>query len=392
MRITSREKMFLTVLAIALISFLMFSYFFTPEYAKIMQLYQEKRAVQEKLESVNDKAAKEKELDKAIEKEYKELRKLSAASFTEIPQEEMVLLANDILSVSKLLGTGMEFTEPRVENINGIEVLRNIVEVGFKGEYSEIVKVLNTAWDYPKDLYVTGLHIKQKDGVLQGSFEFEIENLLIDKSLATNLYAWYIDELFTKVNPFAPYAPANSTVRYIYIGEGANLLNAGRYGAFVDISGHWMEKEINEFLKSGYIYINPYNTFSPNAPISRGEFVVLLDNVYKWVASGEDIDLSKFKDYKKVGDLQASYAKAIQKGFLSGFVEGYEDNTLRPNDPITYKETELIMKRIKTDDSFKWSEVAKDITGKKDISSPNWTNPEATLTKAEAIYLLTYFK
>ncbi len=205
------------------------------------------------------------------------------------------------------------------------------------------------------------------------------------------MYKWYIDDLFLKENPFAEVVDNGIVVRYLYLQDD-ELFNYTQYFEFADLEGHWLEYEIKEFLDLGYLYLNPYLEFGPDEPITRGEFIVLMDSYYQWpIVYDDQVNLTDFRDYDDLGSLESSFAKAIHKGYLSGIVEGYTDNTLRPRDYITYEEVEFLMNKIKEIDNFKWNTVAGSIKSSKGIDKPDWATKDGTLTRAEAVYLLYYY-
>ncbi|PKM57808.1 MAG: hypothetical protein CVU98_04260 [Firmicutes bacterium HGW-Firmicutes-3] len=394
MKLSSREKIYVTLLLVASLSFLAYVYVIEPQAIEILGLYETKNEVVATLALLEDAEAHDAALDAAITKEYEAITELAKANYSTTPQEAFILLLTDIFTAPELKVYGMDFPTPEVVELGGLTALNTDIMISFNSDYTVLRNILETVWQFPRKLRVNSLSLfaNEEEETIEGTVTIGLSNILLDPSMVDSLYAWYVDELFNKDNPFVPYSNTNATMRYIYVGEGSNLFNLGRFDAFTDILGHWLEKEINAFLKNGYVYMNPYKTFTPEQPIKRGDFVVLLDNVYKWVSTGETVDVTAFTDYENLGNLESSYAKAIQKGFLSGFVEGYDDNTLRPSDPITYEEVELIMQRIKGDNAFSWSTVSSDITEKMGVTSPTWTDPKATMTKAEAVYLLYYFK
>ena len=228
---------------------------------------------------------------------------------------------------------------------------------------------------------------------VSGSLSLDLTYLLVDRGVMDNLYEWYIDEVYAKEHPLVPYQKTNSTIRYIYTGKGANLFNFDRFEEFSDISGNFAEEEIRDFLEKGYLYGNIYGTFTPDQPITRGDFVVLLDSVYVWEGESEStVEVTNYRDFEDLGSLEDNYAKAIQRGLSRGYIEGYDDNSLRPLASITYGEVELIMKRLLEDEGFTWSQVATSIQENKGVTSTRWSNSNEKMTKAEAVYLLTYFQ
>lgn len=239
---------------------------------------------------------------------------------------------------------------------------------------------------------ITNLSVSGTQDTINGSATMNLYTFAAESSVVDGLYKWYIDELFNKKNPFIPYRVNNTLIRYLYMKEDSELFNYDRYSEFIDINGHWMQSEIEMFLESGYLYLNPYLEFRPNEPMTRGEFVVLLDSVYSWPILEEEVDLTGFRDYETLGSLESSFAKAIYKGYLSGIIEGYQDNTLRPLDPISYREVELVMNRIKGTTDFEWNTVAQEITRMKGVQRAEWADKNNSITRAEAIFLLHYMK
>ncbi len=166
--------------------------------------------------------------------------------------------------------------------------------------------------------------------MINANANLNLYTFAVDTNVVDGLYKWYQDDLFHKENPFIPYRVNNQPVRYLYMKEDSELFNYDKYSQFIDIGGHWMEDEIEVFLEQGYLYLNPYLEFRPDESMTRGEFVVLLDSVYSWPIIEGEVDLTSFRDYEALGSFESSFARAIYKGYLSGIIEGYEDNTLRP--------------------------------------------------------------
>lgn len=452
MRITNREKWLLVLLLIAGLSYLSFTYVITPNLAIHESLLLENDQLKAKMLQLENAAKVEADLDSKIQASYAEIGTIANGYFTTTKQEELILLINDLFNVDDLNVEGMSFPTPTPEVINNAEFLITDIDINFSGNYSTLMNVLTSIWAFPKSMHIKQINLSISDTAdatsstqpiitpenvttdtapstvdttavdgtvtnatetinpitetspatqtvsdplinVTGNITLELTYFTMNSGTVDELYTWYIDDQFQKSGPFTPYQKANATIRYIFTGEGANLFNFDRFKKFDDIQGHWMESEIQAFLEAGYIYTNNYSTFGPDQPISRGEFVVLLDSVYQW--TGDDaitVDISKYSDYESFSNIDSAYAKAIQKGIQRGYIQGYENNTIAIASPITYGEVELIIQRISNNPSFTWSEVASDITMKKNITSPRWEDKNATMTKAEAVYLLTYFK
>ena len=107
---------------------------------------------------------------------------------------------------------------------------------------------------------------------------------------------------------------------------------------FTDINGHWAQKEINDWTSKGLIAGYEDNTFRPDNPVTRAEFVTFVDRAFNLTQTA---DIS-FKDVDKTDWFYTD----IQKAKAANIVSGYEDNTFRPNNSITREETAAILTRL----------------------------------------------
>ncbi len=91
-------------------------------------------------------------------------------------------------------------------------------------------------------------------------------------------------------------------------------------------------------------YLNGYadGTIRPSNMITRAEFVSMLYNMF-----GDNIIVSQ-ENLEKFTDLKSNvwYSNAIAFGIDRGLLAGYEDNTFRPNEPITRAEIAAILSRL----------------------------------------------
>ena len=97
-----------------------------------------------------------------------------------------------------------------------------------------------------------------------------------------------------------------------------------------DITGHWAEDVIREWLASGLASGYPDNTFRPDANISRAEFMTLVNKAF-YLTQGQ---LINFKDVQ-VSDW---YYDTIARAVAAGYISGYPDGTIRPEQSITRQE------------------------------------------------------
>jgi hypothetical protein len=105
--------------------------------------------------------------------------------------------------------------------------------------------------------------------------------------------------------------------------------------AFSDISGHWAESRIKEAAKIGFVTGYQDGTFKPDKTVTRAEFATLLNSAMK---NKDTINLD-LKDVKS----SDWYYNQIEKSIAVGYFSGYEDNTFRPNNPITRQEVATVI-------------------------------------------------
>lgn len=105
-----------------------------------------------------------------------------------------------------------------------------------------------------------------------------------------------------------------------------------------DIKGHWAENEIKAMVSQGIVTGYTDNTFKPGNAISRAEFITIINRAFGFEESAE----ISYTDVKP-GDW---FAPQIQKARAAGYIAGYEDNTMRPNNKISRQEVAVIIGRI----------------------------------------------
>lgn len=395
MRISTREHILLISLITFIILWVAFVYILEPQWIEMEAMRQELRVETVELERLETMIKNEEMLDQKIETNYVAIEQKAAQYFNTTPQEELILLFNDFLNIPFLEGTLLSFRTPEQVEIEGITFQKDVIEITSEGQYGSVVNVFKNMWQFQKHVNMTYANLSKKsiDEVV-GQMELAVYTLVADVNIKDQLYEWYIDDLFYKEDPFAPYQSNAEAVRYIYTQEDQGLFNYDLNYAFTDIEGHYMEAEINEFLQAGYLFLDPYMTFKPDTPITRGEFIVMMDKVYGWESVNEEdtMDLTSFDDYDELGSLENAFAKAIYRGYISGIIEGYTDNTLRPRNPITYGEIEYIMNNIKGTQDYSFANIGNALVADKGVPAKNWSNLNGQLTKAEAVYLLYYHK
>jgi len=140
-------------------------------------------------------------------------------------------------------------------------------------------------------------------------------------------------------------------------------------GELIDIDGHWAESQIKDFMSKGYIEGYEDFTFKPNNSITRAEFIKIFNRYF---------GLTK-KSQKSFKDTENHWAKEeIDIAYTCGVINGFEDNTFRPDEYITREQAAKIISNYKklSDDNFDKLKSYKDF---KDVSNWAETSVEAIL-------------
>ena len=179
--------------------------------------------------------------------------------------------------------------------------------------------------------------------------------------------------------------------KYINLDE-----NLDKKDKFNDIQEHWAKSEILDFESKGYINGYEDNTFRPENNITRAEFVKILNKVFKFNTAGSE----NFKDVDK----SAWYYKDICIGTKVGYINGYEDGNFGPEDPITREEAAKMIGKVMDlkgdgnihfNDSEKISNWAKEyvdaLSDNKIINGyeDNTFRPNDNITRAETVSILS---
>jgi hypothetical protein len=133
--------------------------------------------------------------------------------------------------------------------------------------------------------------------------------------------------------------------------------------SFTDISGHWAQNQLNQWIDTGLAKGYEDHTFKPNGNISRAEFITLVNRYFGFTEKGS----VHFTDVKA----EDWFADEVAKGVKSGYMSGYEDGTIRPNNPISRQEAAGIIARIAHLPSADISGVVSRFGDGQDF--PNWS-------------------
>ncbi|WP_326911382.1 S-layer homology domain-containing protein [Sedimentibacter sp. MB31-C6] len=165
-----------------------------------------------------------------------------------------------------------------------------------------------------------------------------------------------------------------------------------------DINEHWAENWIKEAIEMGFVKGYEDKTFKPDRTVTRAEFATLLNNAIK---NNDTVSLN-------LSDLSEDdwYYKEIEKAVAVGFFGGYENNTFRPNNPITREEAaKVVSSAITTGDlDGDGANLLKDYSAIQDWAKPSVQSaynkgyiigypeglykPTKAVTRAEAVKII----
>lgn len=107
---------------------------------------------------------------------------------------------------------------------------------------------------------------------------------------------------------------------------------------YSDISGHWAESYINSAISRGITTGYSDGTFQPNKPVTRAEFASMMNKALKNSGTAS-------MSFTDVPSSQWYYSD-VSKAVAAAYVSGYDNNSFKPNDPITREEAAVMIARI----------------------------------------------
>ncbi len=262
--------------------------------------------------------------------------------------------------------------------------------------------------------HYSGMEVMVEEIVTDESTTYKVESVLVNGEKLQNDRIYTVAtndfmavggdgyEIFIDCKKTGDYSSLDeSLIKYIedFGDEGINKasnLDRLTFKTLTDIDGHWASSQINEFVQSGYINGYEDNTFKPNESTTRAEFVKIVNSVFNYTE----------KSSKEFDDVKSGswYFDEVSKAVKAGYIDGYEDNTFRPNDIITREEASKIVATIKdlkgdgvidfkdTNSISNWAVEYVDALNDNDIVNgyeDNTFRPKNGLSRAEAVTILS---
>lgn len=105
-----------------------------------------------------------------------------------------------------------------------------------------------------------------------------------------------------------------------------------------DIRGHWAEPQITRWMEQGWITGYGDGSFRPNHPITRAEFVALVNRSFGFHQAGD----VPFHDIHEAHWAYTDVAVAVRSGYISG----YQDGTFGAERKISRQEVAVIAAKL----------------------------------------------
>jgi uncharacterized protein YjdB len=119
----------------------------------------------------------------------------------------------------------------------------------------------------------------------------------------------------------------------IFAGFGVQPAAAAVYPT--DITGNWAGSQIYSLINQGVVTGYVDGTFKPNNSISRAEFIVMINRAFKF-----NTPASIFYSDVRAGDW---FYLDIAKARAAGYIAGYPNGTMGPNNKISRQEAATIL-------------------------------------------------
>ncbi|NIK69720.1 carbohydrate binding domain-containing protein [Paenibacillus sp. BK720] len=183
-------------------------------------------------------------------------------------------------------------------------------------------------------------------------------------------------------------------------GTAIQASETAAVSSFQDLKGHWAESAVNRMASFGVVSGYGDGAFKPGSPISRAEFIVMLDRIFGFAGQDE----SGFQDVAP----DAWYSDAVTRASGSGIVRGVDAKHFAPNAGITREDAAVMIDRafelstgLESDAEVKQFKDLGDVsgyarkaltymTGEKYMKGYNGKlEPKSPITRAESAVLLS---
>jgi len=173
----------------------------------------------------------------------------------------------------------------------------------------------------------------------------------------------------------------------------------GKTAVFSDMAGHWAEAAVDKWQGRGIVQGFGNGKFEPNRGLTRSEWVALVNRMFQIQSSAA----GSFPDVKATD----WFAADVQAAQASGYIQGYQDGTFKPNGHVTREQAAVTLanflklqsaeapanEKIFKDEAAlgAWSKSGVYAAAGRGLiqgAGDGWFRPDQVLTRAEAVALL----
>lgn len=181
----------------------------------------------------------------------------------------------------------------------------------------------------------------------------------------------------------------------VFASEASKPAAAAASVQNADTTGHWAESTLKEWQQQGLISGYEDGSLKPDLKITRAEFTSLVNKSFGFT----DITAVSYKDIKE----SDWFYNDISKAAAAAYIKGYQDNTFKPNKPLTREELAVIIASLlqlnssnpevsftDTAASHTWSKgsIAAVVEAGLMQGYSGKFRPQQTATRAEAVVVL----
>jgi len=141
-----------------------------------------------------------------------------------------------------------------------------------------------------------------------------------------------------------------------------------------DINGHWAHSQIANMIEQGVFAGYPDGTFKPDTPITRAEFITVINRAFNFTATAN----SSYTDVSSSDWFMPEVAQAQAAGYISGYLDG----SMKPDQQISRQEVAIIVVKVMhldiagTDALTKFTDFA---------AIPTWSSPACAAMVKEGL-------
>lgn len=261
-KLTKREKISLGLLLILGFSYLYMQFLVIPQYRNMAEVKAELDTVEKEAEKVANYKSSIKKLDSELERESEKLDDALKRNFTELNQEDIIMLVDSIAEESGLISEGVSFSRPTSETVAEEELKLNTAELSFKGGYQTLTDFLEKLSVYKKRILVDRIAVdRDSDDLLTGTVFMKMYSLEDVVEETESLFVWKRDSDYFASNPFSPFTSYIEAMRREEAQNDMGLSNSNSSGNGTDIAG-----------SGSFDDENTYSSYYPPSTGSSGSF------------------------------------------------------------------------------------------------------------------------